>query len=113
VLQASELAGFIGAGLAGAAYVPQIWHLIRAHCSAGISQVAFGAWLMASLLITSHAVAIGDAVFVLLGVVQVLATILVLAYATKYKGSYCATHRPLSHTAPELRPGASERDLRR
>lgn len=102
MLRASELAGFIGAGIAGAAYVPQIWHLIRAHCSAGISRVAFGAWLMASLLITSHAVAIGDAVFVLLGVVQLVATILVLAFATKYEGSYCATHLPLSCTEPAV-----------
>ena len=33
----TEIAGFAGAGLAGAAYVPQISHLIRARCSAGIN----------------------------------------------------------------------------
>ena len=41
MLRATELAGFIGAGLAGAAYVPQIWHLTRERCSAGLSRVAF------------------------------------------------------------------------
>jgi len=102
VVRATELAGFIGAGIAGAAYVPQIWHLIRAHCSAGISRVAFGAWLAASLLITSHAVAIGDAVFILLGVVQLVATTLVLAYATRYEDSYCTTHLPRSSTEPSV-----------
>ena len=30
MLTATEIAGFAGAGLAGAAYVPQISHLIRA-----------------------------------------------------------------------------------
>ena len=37
MLTATEIAGFAGAGLAGAAYIPQISHLIRARCSAGIS----------------------------------------------------------------------------
>jgi hypothetical protein len=51
----TEIAGFAGAGLAGAAYVPQISHLVRARCSAGISQVAFAVWLLSSVLITARA----------------------------------------------------------
>jgi hypothetical protein len=43
MLTATEFAGFAGAGLAGAAYVPQISHLVRARCSAGISRLAFAA----------------------------------------------------------------------
>jgi len=35
MLTITEIAGFAGAGLAGAAYIPQISHLIRARCSAG------------------------------------------------------------------------------
>jgi uncharacterized protein with PQ loop repeat len=54
----TEIAGFAGAGLAGAAYVPQIAHLIRTRCSAGISRLAFEVWLLASLLITARAIAI-------------------------------------------------------
>ncbi|MGH9248587.1 MAG: PQ-loop domain-containing transporter [Acidimicrobiales bacterium] len=54
MLRATELAGFIGAALAGAAYVPQIWHLISERCSAGLSRVAFAVWLAASLLVTTH-----------------------------------------------------------
>src|SRR5690242_13712692 len=45
MLTATEIAGFVGAGLAGAAYVPQISHLIKARCSAGISRLAFEVWL--------------------------------------------------------------------
>jgi hypothetical protein len=47
MLTATEIAGFAGAGLAGAAYVPQLSHLIRTRCSAGISRLAFEVWLLA------------------------------------------------------------------
>jgi hypothetical protein len=96
VVKATELAGFIGAGLAGAAYVPQIWHLISERCSAGLSRVAFGVWLAASLLVTTHAVAIGATVFIVLGAIQLAATAVILVYTTKYEHSYCASHLPLS-----------------
>ena len=67
MLTATEIAGFAGAGLAGAAYVPQIYHLVRARCSAGISRLAFAVWLLASLLVTVRAVAIHAGVFIVLG----------------------------------------------
>ena len=94
MLRATELAGFIGVGMAGAAYVPQIWHLTRERCSAGLSRVAFAVWLAASLLVTSHAIAIGAAVFIVLGVIQLAATAIILVYSTKYANSYCASHLP-------------------
>jgi hypothetical protein len=94
MLRATEVAGFIGAGLAGGAYVPQIWHLTRERCSAGLSRIAFAVWLAASLLVTTHAVAIGAAVFIVLGVIQLSATALILVYSTKYSNSYCASHLP-------------------
>jgi hypothetical protein len=90
----SELAGLTGAGVAGAAYVPQIWHLVRAHCSAGLSRVAFTAWLVASALIMTHAVAIRAGVFIVLGSIQLLATGLILLYSVRYAHSYCSEHRP-------------------
>lgn len=97
--RATELAGFIGAGLAGAAYVPQIWHLIRERCAAGLSRVAFAVWLAASLLVTSHAIAIGAIVFIVLGAIQVAATALILVFCTRYSHSYCASHAP-PHSTP-------------
>jgi hypothetical protein len=101
MLRTTELAGFIGAGLAGAAYLPQIWHLTRERCSAGLSRVAFAVWLAASLLVTSHAVAIGATVFIALGTIQLTATTLILFYSTRYANSYCASHRPTILAAPE------------
>jgi hypothetical protein len=105
VLGGTELAGFAGAGLSGAAYVPQIWHLVGAHCSAGLSRPAFGVWLASSLLVTSHAVSVGAEVFIVLGAIQVLATVLILAYATKYESSRCASHAhgPATSTPDEGR----------
>jgi hypothetical protein len=92
--EATELAGFLGAGLAGVAYIPQIWHLISAHCSAGLSRLAFATWLTAAALITVHAIASGAVVFVVLGAIQLVATTLVLLYTTKYRHSYCSSHSP-------------------
>jgi uncharacterized protein with PQ loop repeat len=93
-MTATEIAGFVGAGLAGAAYVPQISHLIRAHCSAGISGLAFETWLVASILTTAHAIAIRAGVFIVLGGIQIVATILITLYAARYKNTPCPSHLP-------------------
>jgi len=90
----TEIAGFAGAGLAGAAYVPQIRHLVRAHCSAGISPPAFEAWLLAALLTTAHAIAIHAGVFIVLGGIQIVATALIMFYAARYKDTACLSHFP-------------------
>ncbi len=94
MLTATEIAGFAGAGLAGAAYVPQISHLISARCSAGISRLAFGVWLLASVLVTARAVAIHAGVFIVLGGIQIVATMLIVLYATRYEDTPCPSHLP-------------------
>lgn len=90
----TEIAAFLGIGLAAGAYLPQILHLSRAHCSAGISRAAFSMWFLAALLVTSHAVATDARVFVALGLIQILATAVVLVYATRYASSHCTGHEP-------------------
>jgi uncharacterized protein with PQ loop repeat len=99
MLTATQIAGFVGAGLAGAAYIPQIFHLIRAHCSAGISRLAFGVWLLASLLITARAIAIQAGVFIVLGAIQTVATALIMLYAARYKDTRCPIHLPRQPTS--------------
>jgi PQ loop repeat len=59
MLTITQIAGLAGAGLSGAAYVPQLSHLIRARCSAGLSRLAFRAWLLASVLVTARATICG------------------------------------------------------
>jgi hypothetical protein len=108
MLTATQIGGFVGAGLAGAAYIPQVSHLIRARCSAGISRLAFGVWLLASLLITARAIAIHAGVFIALGAIQTVATALIMLYAARYKNTSCPIHRPRQPTAqPATGTGAS------
>ena len=99
MLTITEIAGFAGAGLAGTAYVPQISHLIRARCSAGISRLAFEVWLLASLLTTARAIAIHAGVFIVLGGIQAVATALILLCAIRYKDTPCPVHLPLRPAA--------------
>ena len=99
MLTATEIAGFAGAGLAGAAYIPQISHLIRARCSAGISRLAFEVWLLAALLTTSHAIAIHAGVFIVLGGIQIVATAFILLCAARYEDTPCPVHLPGQPTA--------------
>ena len=99
MLTITQIAGFAGAGLAGAAYVPQVSHLIRARCAAGISRLAFAVWLLASVLTTSRAVAIHAGVFIVLGGIQIVATALIVVCAARYKGTPCPVHLPGRPTA--------------
>jgi hypothetical protein len=117
MLTATEVGGFVGAGLSGAAYVPQISHLIRAHCSAGISRLAFGVWLVASVLVAARAVAIHAGVFIALGAIQIVATALIMLYAVRYKDTPCPAHLPGRPTAKAAsgtrRPGYEPGSWRR
>jgi hypothetical protein len=112
MLTMTEVGGFVGAGLAGAAYVPQISHLVRAHCSAGISRLAFAVWLVASVLTMARALAIGAGVFIALGGIQIVATTLIMVLAARYKDTPCPSHLP-SHRPRQpaaktaTRPGGS------
>ena len=99
MLTATEIAGFVGAGLAGAAYIPQISHLIRARCPAGISPLAFAVWLVASVLTTARAIAIHAGVFIVLGGIQIVATALIMLFAARYKDTPCPSHLPGQHAA--------------
>ena len=101
-MTATEIAGFVGAGMAGMGYVPQIFHLVRARCSGGISRLAFAAWLLASVLTTARAIAIGAAVFITLGGIQIVATALIMLCAARYQDTPCPSHpaRPRPRRAP-------------
>jgi uncharacterized protein with PQ loop repeat len=88
----SEAVGLSGAVLAGYAYVPQVAHLVRQRCTAGLSERAFGLWLVSSVLMTIHAVTIDAIVFVVLGIQQVAATGLIAFYCRRYRGQRCPSH---------------------
>jgi len=94
MLTTTEIAGYVGAALAGAAYIPQISRLIRARCSTGISRLAFAVWLLASVLTTARAITIHTGVFIVLGGIQIVATALIIFYANRYKDTPCPIPLP-------------------
>jgi uncharacterized protein with PQ loop repeat len=88
----TEILGFGGTLLVAAAYFPQISHLFRQHCSAGISIRAWTIWLVAAVLFFTHAFAISDRVFLTLQVINLAAIFLIIILARKYKERTCHIH---------------------
>jgi uncharacterized protein with PQ loop repeat len=90
-----NLIGLSGALIAGYAYLPQIRHLIKEQCSAGISRGAFALWLISSVLVTINAIYIQSIVFVVLGAIQICSTGIICLYSTRYKDQLCPFHAHL------------------
>ncbi|HXV48984.1 MAG TPA: PQ-loop domain-containing transporter [Candidatus Binatia bacterium] len=85
--------GFVGTLVVIVAYLPQIAHLVKAQCSAGISLKAYALWIISSLLLLLHAFNLNDAVFIALQSYQLGATMTIVAFAWKYKTSTCELHQ--------------------
>jgi lipid-A-disaccharide synthase-like uncharacterized protein len=92
VQQISQVAGFVGPVIVAIAYLPQILHLSRQHCSAGVSLGAWILWLLSSVLILSHAIRVADGVFVTLQTVSIVAIVVVLILCKRYQGMTCPLH---------------------
>jgi len=88
----SQVSGFLGTGLVIAGYVPQIYHLIRERCTAGLSLPAFIVWCSASLLFLLHATMIRDGVFVGVQIINLAAGGVIVAFCKKYDGRVCPFH---------------------
>lgn len=92
----TEVLGMIGALIAVSAYFPQVIHLAKEHCTAGLSRAAFSLWFVSSFLITIHALRIKDLVFISLGIAQLVLITVILYYITRYRGHFCLSHLPQS-----------------
>ena len=53
----NELLGFAGTAMILGAYVPQMTHIVREHCSGGVSTRSWTLWLVATVCILFHAAA--------------------------------------------------------
>lgn len=84
--------GFTGTGVVAVAYIPQIHHLVRERCSAGISVRAYSLWFLASVLFLVHALMIKDIVFVFVQVVNLAAICAIVICCKRYEGEVCLTH---------------------
>jgi lipid-A-disaccharide synthase-like uncharacterized protein len=96
-----EILGMAGITISMLAYVPQVVHLSKEHCSAGISRRAWAMWLVASLLVATLAVHRGDFVFIALQLSTLTAAAIILFLAQRYRGMVCETHA--ADPAHELR----------
>ena len=79
--------GYGGTALVMLAYLPQILHLLRQRCSAGLSVGAYLMWGISALLLLSYAMSRGDGVFIALQIYQLMATMLICFYCKKYEYS--------------------------
>ena len=93
VLVASQILGLLGIALGLLGYLPQILHLIRQQCSAGISMQAYFVWLSAAVLLLIHALMINDAVSILLQSLAATLDLTSVVLGTKYRGRMCLLHR--------------------
>lgn len=84
--------GYAGTALVIVAYLPQITHLIRERCSAGMSFGAYAMWAVAAALLLTYAITTRDAVFTALQSYQVLAAGLVCFYSKRFEHSFCEMH---------------------
>jgi uncharacterized protein with PQ loop repeat len=89
----TQILGFVGTALVIVGYIPQIVHLIKERCTAGISLAAFSLWCAASLLFLIHAAVIRDAVFVGVQTVNLVAGGLIVGFCKRYEGEVCPFHR--------------------
>ena len=96
-----DLIGVVGIAISVGAYVPQMVHLAREHCSAGVSSRAWTMWLASGLLVGFVALRRGDAVFILLQLSSFTSAAIILLLARRYRGMACATH---AHMAAANRP---------
>ena len=87
-----ELIGVVGIGISVLAYLPQVVHLARERCSAGVSRRAWAMWLVGSVLVGTLALHRRDLVFVLLQLSTLTSAAIILTLAHKYRGLSCPTH---------------------
>jgi len=98
-----ETLGIAGITIAMLAYVPQVVHLGRERCSAGVSRRAWAMWLASSVLVGSLAIHRGDLVFILLQISSMTSAAVILVLAYRYRGMVCDYHAHLAlHNARAL-----------
>jgi uncharacterized protein with PQ loop repeat len=95
-----EALGMAGIALSVIAYLPQMTHLAKEQCSAGVSIRAWRMWLASSILIGSLAVYRNDYVLIALAASSFGSSAIILFLAHRYWGMRCATHLPVSIDPP-------------
>jgi lipid-A-disaccharide synthase-like uncharacterized protein len=98
-----ELIGLAGIAISVLAYLPQVVHLAREHCSAGVSSRAWAMWLASSLLVGALAVHRRDPVFIVLQLSTMTSAAVIVFLAHRYRGMVCEAHSHVGATRVEAR----------
>jgi len=98
-MEIADALGWLGTALILTAYAPQIGHLIKEKCTAGLSMISWHLWLAGSVLLFVHAYARNDAVVMAVQGVNALAVIITLYVAHRYRANVC-THCAQRHGQP-------------
>jgi lipid-A-disaccharide synthase-like uncharacterized protein len=100
-----QVLGILGVAISVAAYVPQVVHLWREGCSAGVSSRAWAMWLVSSVLILALALHQREPVFIALQVINLASITVTLLLARKYRGMVCEFHAHLVSKPPATTTG--------
>lgn len=92
--------GTMGIAISALAYLPQVIHLAKEHCSAGISGRAWAMWLTSSVLVGALAVHRKDIVFIMLQLSTLTSASLIVFLARRYRGMVCEVHAHLAPNRP-------------
>jgi lipid-A-disaccharide synthase-like uncharacterized protein len=103
-----EFLGIAGISIGVVAYVPQVVHLAREHCSAGVSGRAWAMWLTSSLLIGALALHRHDPVWIALQASSLTSTAVILFLSHRYRGMVCEAHAHLRPKQPRPPSGAGD-----
>lgn len=101
-----ELVGIAGIVISVLAYLPQVVHLAREHCAAGVSGRAWTMWLASSLMVGAVALHRHDPVFILLQVSTLVSAAVIVVLVHRYRGMVCLTHAQAARETARRRLGA-------
>ena len=87
-----ELLGVAGISIGVLAYLPQVVHLWREHCSAGVSARAWALGLTSSVLIGALALHRRDPVFIALEASSLASAAMIVLLTHRYRGMTCEAH---------------------
>lgn len=87
-----EIFGIVGIAISMLAYIPQVVHLVREHCSAGVSGRAWMMWVVSGVLVGALALHRRDPVFIMLQVSNLTSTAAIAFLAYRYRARVCDQH---------------------
>tara|TARA_Y100000310_G_scaffold345863_1_gene471776 strand:- start:40378 stop:40689 length:312 start_codon:yes stop_codon:yes gene_type:complete len=91
----TEFIGLVGTFLMILAYIPQVRHTFKEHCTGGVSVRAWLVWLVATSFIFVHAITTKDIVFITLQAINFLAIVLILILIKIYGRRVCHSKESL------------------